>query len=62
MNKKFYLALLCLGGLFFILALMIKLIFGNYYYFKLVLVLGIMLTLKGIVGFIISHSKKILEE
>ena len=62
MNKKLYLALLCLGGLFFILSLVIKSFTERYYFFKLTLALGVMLTLKGIVGFIISHSKKILEE
>jgi len=62
MNKKLYLALLLLGGLFFLIALVIKITLKHYYFFKLALVLGIMLTLKGIVGLIISYSKKSLEE
>ncbi len=61
MNKKFYIGLLILGALFFILAFLLKSL-GKSYFFKLCLALGIMLTLKGIAGYLISHSKKILEE
>ncbi len=62
MNKKFYLALLLWGGLFFLVAFLIKITIRHHYFFKLALVLGIMLTLKGIVGVVISYSKKSLGE